>query len=118
MPEANEKNQVKTYTIGFLLSSLLTFLAYGVVTSGVVSLAYALALIILFAIVQLFVQLVFFLHLGSETTPRWRLVTLAFGVLVVAIVVFGSLWIMDNLNYNMMHSSHETEKYIDRQGGF
>jgi cytochrome o ubiquinol oxidase operon protein cyoD len=118
MAEANEKNYIKTYTIGFLLSLLLTFLAYGVVTSGAISPAYAVALIILFAIVQLFVQLVFFLHLGSEASPRWRLVTLAFGVLVVAIVVFGSLWIMDNLNYNMMHSSSETEKYIDRQGGF
>lgn len=118
MPEAGQKNQIRTYTIGFILSLVLTFLAYGVVTSGAISPAYTVVLIILFALVQLFVQLVFFLHLGSETTPRWRLVTFAFGVLVVAIVVFGSLWIMDNLNYNMMHSSHETEKYMDRQGGF
>lgn len=118
MSEISQRSSIKTYTIGFLLSLLLTFLAYGVVVSGAVSAAYSIALIILFALVQLFVQLVFFLHLGSETTPRWRLVTFAFGVLVVAIVVFGSLWIMDNLNYNMMHSSHETEKYIDRQGGF
>ncbi len=118
MSEKTPTSSTRTYFIGFLLSIILTLLAYGTVTSGAFSRGLVIAFIIGFAIVQLFVQLVFFLHLGSESTPRWRLVTLAFGVLVVAIVVFGSLWIMDNLNYNMMHSGHETEKYIDRQGGF
>jgi cytochrome o ubiquinol oxidase operon protein cyoD len=106
------------YVVGFILSILLTLLAYGTVTSHSFTAPVTITLIVFFAIVQLFVQLIFFLHLGAESRPRWRLVTLGFGVLVVAIVVFGSLWIMDNLNYNMMHSPDKMQQYIDKQAGF
>lgn len=109
---------VKPYIIGFVLSIIMTLLAYWTVESKVYAPAFVVAIVIGLAILQLFVQLYFFLHLGEEMKPRWRLVTLGFGVLVVVIVVWGSLWIMDNLNYTMMHSPSETEKYMERQGGF
>ncbi|HET6747138.1 MAG TPA: cytochrome o ubiquinol oxidase subunit IV [Candidatus Saccharimonadales bacterium] len=112
------KKPVVAYVTGYLLSIFLTLLAYFTVTSGNFAPFITIALILSFAVVQLFVQLIFFLHLGSESRPRWRLVTLGFGVLVVGIVVFGSLWIMDNLNYNMMHSPNKMQQYIDKQAGF
>jgi len=112
------KKPLATYVIGFILSIFLTLLAYGTVTSHSFTASITIGLIVFFAVVQLFVQLTFFLHLGAESRPRWRLVTLGFGVLVVAIVVFGSLWIMNNLNYNMMHSPDKMQQYINKQAGF
>ena len=111
-------HSIKPYIIGFVLSVELTLLAYWAVVGGAYQAGFTIAIIIGLAILQLFVQLLFFLHLGEEMRPRWRLVTLGFGILVVFIIVFGSLWIMDNLNYNMMHSPQEAEEYIERQGGF
>lgn len=109
---------IKPYVIGFILSIILTLLAYWAVTAKAYEAGFVIAIIVGLAILQLFVQLFFFLHLGEEMRPRWRLITLSFGILVVFIVVFGSLWIMDNLNYNMMHSPEKMEQYMEKQGGF
>lgn len=116
--EAQKTHTIVPYITGFVLSIILTLLAYWAVESQAYSPAFVVSIIIGLAVIQLFVQLFFFLHLGEEMRPRWRLVTLGFGVLVVGIVVLGSLWIMNNLNYNMMHSPKATETYMERQGGF
>lgn len=109
---------IKPYVSGFILSITLTLLAYWAVVGGAYQAGFVIAIIVGLAVLQLFVQLFFFLHLGEEMQPRWRLVMLGFGILVVFIVVFGSLWIMDNLNYNMMHSPEATKQYMEKQGGF
>lgn len=114
----NGQASIKPYVIGFILSVMLTLLAYWAVVSGAYQAGFVIAVVIGLAVLQLFVQLFFFLHLGEEMRPRWRVVTLGFGILVVFIVVFGSLWIMDNLNYNMMHSPEKMEHYMEKQGGF
>lgn len=116
--EVQKKHTIAPYVTGFVLSVILTLLAYWVVESKAYMSAFVVAIIICLAVIQLFVQLFFFLHLGEELKPRWRLVTFGFGVLVVGIVVLGSLWIMNNLNYNMMHSPKATETYMERQGGY
>jgi cytochrome o ubiquinol oxidase operon protein cyoD len=59
--------------------------------------------VMIIAVIQLVVQLVFFLHLGQGN--RWKTITFVFAGLVVLIVVVGSIWIMHNLDYNMMHMS-------------
>jgi cytochrome o ubiquinol oxidase operon protein cyoD len=69
-----------------------------------------IAVIVTLALIQLFIQLVFFLHLDRGSKPRWNLGILAFAILVVVIIVFGSLWIMANLNYNM--TPDQVTKYI------
>lgn len=88
-------HSVQMYAIGFALSILLTIAAFWFsYTSG----ALAAALIALAACTQLFVQLTFFLHLGSKTTPAsWR-VMFAIALLIVGILVGGTLWIMRNLD--------------------
>lgn len=116
--QEQQKYSIKPYVIGFIFSIILTLLSYWVVESKSYAAGFVIAIIVALAILQLFVQLFFFLHLGEELKPRWRLVTLGFGILVVGIVVFGSLWIMDNLNYNMMHSPEKVETYMEKQGGF
>lgn len=118
MENESYKKPLVAYLAGFVLSILLTFLAYATVTNAVFPSQLAIGFIVFFAVVQLFVQLIFFLHLGQEAKPRWRWVTLGFGVLVVGILVFGSLWIMDNLNYNMMQSQEKMQEYMHKQGGY
>ncbi len=109
-----------TYTTGFVLSLACTFATYIVtnmhVHSGHLSKTAAIASVVTFAITQLFVQLIFFLHLGRESGPRWNAMLLVFAIGVVFIVVGGSVWIMDNLNYNMMKSPEEINTYMNSQG--
>lgn len=102
------------YVIGFVLSLLLTASAYGAVTEQWFTGAALIGLIVVLAVVQVLVQLFFFLHLGHETKPRWKLVVFGFMLLVLGIVVIGTLWIMQNLNYHMM-PSHEVDTYMIEQ---
>ncbi|HUS26353.1 MAG TPA: cytochrome o ubiquinol oxidase subunit IV [Nevskiaceae bacterium] len=99
-----------SYTAGFGLSIILTLEAYFAVINEVFRGNGLVTLIATLAIVQLVVQLVFFLHLGRESKPRWNLTVFAFMLLVIGIVVIGSLWIMHNLNYHM--SSHDMGNYL------
>ncbi|HSX03304.1 MAG TPA: cytochrome C oxidase subunit IV family protein [Rhabdochlamydiaceae bacterium] len=54
------------------------------------------------AAMQGLIQLVLFLHLGMRGKPRWPMISFLFMLLVVAIVIIGTVWIISNLNYNMM----------------
>lgn len=101
---------VASYTIGFILSLVFTIIPYYIVTETTVGGWLLLAILMGFAVAQLLVQVIFFLHLGRESKPRWNLLAFLFMLLVVVIIVIGSLWIMDNLHYNMMPT--EVEEYI------
>jgi len=108
-----------SYVIGFVLSITLTLAAYFLVeqsaTSGHVGLSkqFVIIVILVLALIQLAVQLVFFLHLGREPKPRWNLMVFGYVFLLVAIIVGGSLWIMYHLNYNMMQMSPtEVDHYM------
>ncbi len=106
-----------SYATGFILSLVLTFAAYFLVTGHAFSTQTIVIAIVALAIAQLLVQLLFFLHLGAEPRPRWNLMVMLFAVMVLVIVVFGSLWIMSNLNYHMMMSPSETNEYIMEDEG-
>lgn len=94
-----------SYITGFILSLTLTLIAYILVTQKLyTSTTQIIGIIVGLAIIQLVVQLIFFLHLGRESKPRWNVAVFMFAGLVVLIIVFGSIWIMNNLNYNMNHS--------------
>src|SRR5664279_1324755 len=88
-----------SYVVGFVLSLLLTVTAYMTVVNHVfVGWQLVMAIVVL-ALAQLLAQLIFFLHLGRESKPRWNLVVFLFMLMIVVILVGGSLWIMNNLNY-------------------
>jgi cytochrome o ubiquinol oxidase operon protein cyoD len=106
---------LKTYVTGFGCSIVLTLAAYLLVIHQLFSRQILIALVIGLALVQFIVQLLFFLHLGTETKPRWKLFVFLFMVMVVAILVFGSLWIMSNLNYRM--TPDQINAYMNNQGG-
>lgn len=117
------QGSLKTYVIGFILSIILTLTAFSFVYihghSGheVFSHHLLIPLIISLAVVQLFVQLGFFLHVGRESKPRWNFLALIFALIVVLILVIGSLWIISNLNYHMTPSHQQVDQYLKGQDG-
>lgn len=94
----------KSYILGFILAVIFTYAAYAMVVNHVFtgeSLYVALAILM---IVQLVVQVICFIQLNAKTEDaRWNLISFIFTLLIIAIVVTGSLWIMYNLNYNMVN---------------
>ena len=106
----------KSYVVGFILSVVITVMAYFFVVNHLWPKESLIYIVMGLAIVQLVVQLIFFLHLGRG--GGWKLITFFFAVLVVLVVVVGSLWIMNNLDYNMMHMSPEQmDKYMQQNEG-
>lgn len=106
-----------SYSVGFALSIILTLAAYVSVVNKSQNARTVVIIIVGLAIAQLLTQLLFFLHLGREAKPRLRLVVFLFMTLVLGILVIGSLWIMNNLDYSMM--PHEVNEYLQKQqGGF
>lgn len=101
-PEGTEHGSIKSYILGFVLSLLFTFASYFLVDLHLLEGAGLVIAITIFALLQAVVQLVLFLHLGTESKPRWNLLVFLFMALVLAVIVFGSIWIMYNLNYRMM----------------
>jgi cytochrome o ubiquinol oxidase operon protein cyoD len=90
------------YLVGLALASLLTGTSFFISQTGLVwrpSIPVALAVL---AIAQMGVHLVFFLHITTGRDSVNNVMALAFGVLIVFLVITGSLWIMSHLNHNMM----------------
>jgi len=105
----------KSYVSGFVLSIILTLGAYLMVIHHSFTADRIVAVIVGLALCQFLVQMFFFLHLGRETKPRWKLFVLLFMIVVVLILVFGSIWIMNNLNYRM--TPEQINTYMNNQGG-
>jgi cytochrome o ubiquinol oxidase operon protein cyoD len=93
---------VAGYAIGLVLSALLTLASFYLLHAGLVwQPAIPVALVVL-AAAQMGVQLVFFLHITTAADNTNNVLALAFGVLIVTLIIVGSLWIMAHLNRNMM----------------
>ena len=93
---------VRGYLIGFVLAVGLSLVSFFMARSSLVwapSIPIALSVL---AIAQMGVHLVFFLHLTTGPDNVNNVLALAFGVLIVMLLVFGSLWIMTHMNHNMM----------------
>jgi cytochrome o ubiquinol oxidase subunit IV len=92
----------RSYGIGFILSIILTVVAFGAVMSGALSLSAVLVTIFAAAIAQMLVHLYYFLHLNTSSSARWNLLAMIFTVLIIVLFVGGTIWIMSNLDYRMM----------------
>ena len=92
---------IRGYVVGLVFAAGLTAASFFLAGSGLIwAPAIPVALLVL-AIAQMGVHLVFFLHIGTGPENTNNVLALAFGVLIVLLVVGGSLWIMANLNANM-----------------
>jgi cytochrome o ubiquinol oxidase subunit IV len=93
---------IGTYLVGLGLATLLTIVSFFVAQTTLVwqpSIPVALAVL---AVAQMGVHLVFFLHITTGPDNANNVMALAFGVLIVLLVIVGSLWIMSHMNHNMM----------------
>ena len=103
--EEVESSGLLIYTAGLFLAVILTVTSFWVANTSLLwPPGVALGLAVL-AIAQMGVHLVFFLHITTGPDNTNNVLALAFGILIVFLVVAGSLWIMSNLNENMMPSS-------------
>jgi cytochrome o ubiquinol oxidase operon protein cyoD len=93
---------IARYVIGFVLACVLTAASFYVLNTSLIwGPGIPVALVVL-AIAQMGVHLVFFLHITTAPDNTNNILALAFGVLIVALVIVGSLWIMDQLSRNVM----------------
>jgi cytochrome o ubiquinol oxidase operon protein cyoD len=91
-----------SYTAGLALAILATIASFVVAQTNLLWPPGIQVGLVVLAIAQIGVHLVFFLHLGSGPDHTNNILALAFGVLIVFLVIAGSLWIIANLNANMM----------------
>lgn len=120
MKDAAYRRTLLKYGLGFIISLLLTFSSYILVVTLELNGMTIMITIGALALIQLVVQLIFFLHLLEEKQPKWRMVSFIAMGLILAIIVIGSIWIMYHLNYNMlMFSPEEKTIYVlENDGGF
>jgi cytochrome o ubiquinol oxidase subunit IV len=94
-----------SYTAGLGLAMLATIASFVVSQTNLLWAPGIPVGLIVLAFAQIGVHLVFFLHLGSGSDSTNNILALAFGVLIVFLVITGSVWIIANLNSNMMPMS-------------
>ena len=100
--EVNVAAEVRGYVYGLVLAIALTLASFWAAQTHLIYGPGVPVAIAVFAVAQMGVHLVFFLHLTTAPDNTNNALALAFGVLIAGLVVFGSLWIMDHLNHNLM----------------
>ncbi|HHT0594890.1 TPA: cytochrome o ubiquinol oxidase subunit IV [Legionella anisa] len=92
------------YLVGFISCSLLTLLSFWVVMSHIFSKTEVLTLIFSSACIQFLVQVICFLRLSTQTEQgKTNVMSFLFTGVILTSIIIGSLWIMWNLNYYMIH---------------
>jgi cytochrome o ubiquinol oxidase subunit IV len=100
--ERESRASYLTYTVGLGLAILATIVSFVVAETNLLWAPGIPVGLIVLALAQIGVHLVFFLHLGSGSDSTNNILALAFGVLIVFLIITGSIWIITNLNSNMM----------------
>ena len=96
------------YMTGFVLAVILTAIPFWLVMGKVFANPTVTTFVILaFAIVQIYVHMVFFLHMTSKAEGGWPWLSLIFTLVLVVITLSGSMWVMYHLKTNMMLPSPE-----------
>ena len=100
------------YTIGLLLAVILTATSFWVANTSLIWAPGVTPGLAVLAIAQMGVHLVFFLHVTTGPDSTNNILALAFGVLIVLLIVAGSLVIMANLNGNMVAHSELMDMHV------
>ena len=93
---------IRGYLVGFGLSVLATVVAFFLSGTSLVWQPSIPAALIVLAIAQMGVHIVFFLHITTRPDSINNVMALVFGVFIVFVLIVGSVWIMTHLNYNMI----------------
>jgi len=101
---ANEPHSTfSDYMVGFVLSIILTAIPFWLVMTKVIADRQTAVLVLGgFAVVQILVHMVYFLHMNGKVEGGWTLLSTIFTVVFVAIAITGTLWVMFHMNANMM----------------
>jgi cytochrome o ubiquinol oxidase operon protein cyoD len=93
----------KGYMTGFVLSVILTAIPFWLVMGNVFDNPITTATwLLVLAVVQVLVHMVYFLHLNTKSEGGWNMLALIFTIVLVIIAIAGSIWVMHHLNTNMM----------------
>jgi cytochrome o ubiquinol oxidase operon protein cyoD len=99
----NEGFTLRPYVIGLVLSALLTAVPFWIAMTGSIATGTAAKVaIFVFAVTQVIVQTVTFLHVNARAEGGWTLLAYVFTAVLLVITIAGSVWIMYHLNQNMM----------------
>jgi len=92
-----------SYVTGFVLSVILTAIPFWLVMSEALgSRGWTIAIVLACAFVQVLVHMVYFLHLNTRSDDGWNFTAIVFTLVVLVIMMAGTLWVMHNMNVNMM----------------
>ncbi len=111
----DEHGSIKSYVIGFILSLIFTFIPYYLVVNQVTTGTWLFITILVIAVIQMIIQVTFFLHLGRGPKPNWNLFFFISTVGIILVVVGGSVMIISQLHYNMSPSD-QIKKLVDDEG--
>jgi len=93
----------RDYLIGFALSIVLTAIPFWIVMDNVFREPTVAAIVIMaFAVVQIVVHMVYFLHMNTQSEGGWTVLALIFTAILVVVALTGSLWVMNHLDSRMM----------------
>ena len=105
------QGSLRGYLTGFVLAAILTVIPFWLVMGHVIANKPLLILAILaLAVVQIFVHIVFFLHLDTRSESGWNMMTFIFTAVLVIIVLGASIWVMYAENANMMPMSQQYQQ--------
>lgn len=100
--EAERRAEFRSYIVGLVLAAALTGIAFSAVAVPDLSTATRLWIIGAAALAQIVVHFRFFLHIGLGRSTRDDLQLILFTVLIIALMVGGTIWIMGHLHMRMM----------------
>ncbi|MEW6645463.1 MAG: cytochrome o ubiquinol oxidase subunit IV [Pseudomonadota bacterium] len=101
--DGHDHGSLRSYLIGFGLSVVLTAIPFWLVmTNALGNTNLTVLAVMAFAVVQIVVHMVYFLHMNARSEGGWTMMALIFTLIIVVIALSGSLWVMYHLNTNMM----------------
>ena len=101
-PGGQAHGSVKEYVTGLILSIVLTIIPFYLVMSGAGSDTFTVVAIVVAAIAQVLVQMVFFLHMNGSSGQTWLTISAVYALFILLFVIVGSMWIFEHLNHNML----------------
>lgn len=97
------EGSLRSYLTGFVLAAILTIIPFWLVMGHVIENRFATIVIVLaLAVVQIFVHIIYFLHLDTRSEGGWNMLAFIFSAVLVVIVLGASIWVLYNENMNMM----------------
>lgn len=115
MSDKDYRQQFYRYCGGLIAALILVYAAYFATVQQWLTGSGLAILLLTVASIQLFVQMVVFLHVYDEKKPRWTLVSIIYTIAMLLIVVVASLWIMANMNYNMHMTPEQMQDFMLEQ---